>query len=146
LPELRERAEDVPMLAAQFAAKAAAKNGRAQPELDAELLAALQEYEWPGNVRELEHLMERLVVLTPGTRIGVELLPEKILRFIPKCEASASVEDESTLEGALDAAKRRMILQAIQAEGGNKAAAAKRLGISRSYLHRLLGDLKITLS
>ena len=100
------------------------------------LLDALQDYEWPGNVRELENLMERLVVLTDGPRLGLEFLPEKMLRVLP----DASVADETTLEGAVAAIKRRMIINALQSEGGNKVAAAKRLGISRSYLHRLIGD------
>ena len=77
LPPLRERAEDVPLLAAHFAAKAAAKHKRPTPELDLTLLEALQEYAWPGNVRELENLIERLVVLTGNGQLGVEFLPEK---------------------------------------------------------------------
>lgn len=124
------------MLAAHFAAKAAEKYGRVNPELHPALLDALQDYEWPGNVRELENLMERLVVLTDGPRLGLEFLPEKMLRVLP----DASVSDETTLEGAVAAIKRRMIINALQSEGGNKVAAAKRLGISRSYLHRLIGD------
>jgi DNA-binding NtrC family response regulator len=136
IPPLRSRREDVPVLAAHFAAKAAEKYGRVNPELHPALLDALQDYEWPGNVRELENLMERLVVLTDGPRLGLEFLPEKMLRVLP----DASDADETTLEGAVAAIKRRMIINALQSEGGNKVAAAKRLGISRSYLHRLIGD------
>ncbi|HKS26773.1 MAG TPA: sigma-54 dependent transcriptional regulator [Pyrinomonadaceae bacterium] len=140
LPALRERYEDVPLLAAHFAAKAADKHGRPAVELDPALIEALQEYEWPGNVRELENLIERLVVLTPGSRIGLEFLPEKMLRTLP----DASSEDETTLEGAVAALKRRMIIQALNLEGGNRVAAARRLGISRSYLHRLISEFQIT--
>ncbi len=136
LPPLRERHEDIPLLAVHFAAKAADKHGRTRPELDPALIEALQEYDWPGNVRELENLMERLVVLTPSPRLGLEFLPEKMLRSSP----DATPTDETTLEGALTALKRRMIQSALQAESGNKVAAAKRLGISRSYLHRLLSE------
>jgi two-component system, NtrC family, response regulator AtoC len=140
LPRLRERYEDVPLLAAHFAAKAAAKHGRAPVELDPALLEALQEYEWPGNVRELENLIERLVVLTPGSRIGIEFLPENMLRTLPDTSAA----DETTLEGAMNALKRRMIVQALNLEGSNRVAAARRLGISRSYLHRLISEFDIT--
>jgi two-component system, NtrC family, response regulator AtoC len=140
LPPLRERSEDIPLLAAHFAAKAAEKHGRPPVELDAALLEALQEYEWPGNVRELENLIERLVVLTPGTKMGIEFLPEKMLRTLPDTSAS----DETTLDGAVTALKRRMIVQALNSEGGNRVAAARRLGISRSYLHRLISEFEIT--
>jgi len=136
LPPLRARKEDIPMLAAHFAQKAAEKYLRPEPQLDPLLLDALQEYEWPGNVRELENVMERLVVLTNGQRINLEFLPEKMLRVLP----NANLADESTLEGGVAALKRRMILKALQTEGGNKVAAAKRLGISRSYLHRLISE------
>lgn len=136
LPPLRERQDDIPILAAHFAAKAAEKYGHPTPVLDPELVDVLQEYEWPGNVRELENLIERLVVLSNNTRLGLEFLPDKMLRILP----DANTADEATLEGAVLSVKRRMILSALQSEGGNKMAAAKRLGISRSYLHRLINE------
>jgi len=138
LPPLRERREDIPVLAAHFAAKAAEKHGRKAPTLEPALIEALQEYEWPGNVRELENLMERLVVLTMGTQLGVEFLPEKMLHTLPELACA----DETTLEGAIAALKRRMIANALQLED-NKAAAARRLGISRSYLHRLISEFEM---
>ncbi|HEX8890312.1 MAG TPA: sigma-54 dependent transcriptional regulator [Pyrinomonadaceae bacterium] len=140
LPPLRARHEDIPLLAAHFTQKAAEKHGRKALELDPELLDALLEYDWPGNVRELENLIERLVVLTTAERLGVEFLPEKMLRTVPK---ETAVTDETTLEGATLALKRRMITSALKAESGNKVATAKRLGISRSYLHRLISELGI---
>jgi DNA-binding NtrC family response regulator len=143
LPPLRERREDIPLLAAHFAAKAAEKHNSETAELDPALIRALQEYEWPGNVRELENLIERLVVLNHGARLGVEFPPEKMLRSLSSA-ATQSVEgiDETTLEGAT-IALRRKIVSALQAEGGNAVAAARRLGISHSYLHRLIGELGI---
>jgi DNA-binding NtrC family response regulator len=145
LPLLRERREDIPLLAAHFAAKAAEKHDRPTPELDPALLEALLEYEWPGNIRELENLIERLVVLTRGARLGVEFLPEKMLRAAPAAAASnVGGADETTLEGATVALRRRMVITALQAEGGNRVAAARRLGISRSYLHRLITELAIS--
>jgi DNA-binding NtrC family response regulator len=139
MPPLRQRPDDIPLLVAHFAAKAAEKNARPLPELDPALIEVLQDYEWPGNVRELENLIERLVVLTSGTRLGFEFLPEKMLRALPEAAAS----DEKTLEGAVAALKRRMVIGALQCEGGNKVAAAKRLGISRSYLHKLITEFDI---
>ncbi|HEV7892025.1 MAG TPA: sigma-54 dependent transcriptional regulator [Pyrinomonadaceae bacterium] len=144
LPPLRDRREDIPLLATHFAAKAADKHNRPTPDLDPALVEALQEYEWPGNVRELENLIERFVVLTGGPRLGVESLPEKMLHVRPEADASASAEDETTLEGATIALRRRMVIEALKAEGGNRGAAAKRLRISRSYIHRLITELSIT--
>lgn len=138
LPPLRDRPEDIPLLAAHFAGKAAEKHGQPAPELAPELIEVLQEYEWPGNVRELENLIERLVVLSTGSSLGIEFVPEKMLRALP----GTSTSDESTLEGAVATLKRKMIVSALQTEG-NKVAAAKKLGISRSYLHRLINEFDI---
>jgi DNA-binding NtrC family response regulator len=139
LPPLRERREDIPGLAAHFAAKAAEKHGRATPQLSPELIDSLHEYDWPGNVRELENLMERLVLLDRQPALGLEFLPEKMLKVLP----APGVPSETTFEGAVTALKQRLIVDALEAEGGNKAAAAKRLGISRSYLHRLVSEFGI---
>src|SRR5258708_1580550 len=136
LPPLRDRQEDIPVLAAHFACKSATKYSRALPELEPALIEALQDYEWPGNVRELENLMERLVVLSSSANLGLEFLPEKMLRVLP----DANQSDETTFEGAVTALKRRLIVSALQSDGNNKVAAAKRLGISRSYLHRLINE------
>jgi two-component system, NtrC family, response regulator AtoC len=139
LPPLRTRREDIPLLATYFVAKASEKYLRRNLELEPVLVDALQEYAWPGNVRELENLIERLVVLTSGPKLGLEFLPERMLRVL----SDANAADESTLEGGVAALKRRMILRALQSEGGSKVAAAKRLGISRSYLHRLISEFDL---
>ena len=139
LPPLRARPEDIPLLAAHFVAKAAEKYQRLNLELEPVLIEALQDYAWPGNVRELENLIERLVVLTSGPKLGLEFVPERMLRVLPDANAA----DESTLEGGVAALKRRLIVRALQSEGGSKVAAAKRLGISRSYLHRLISEFDL---
>jgi DNA-binding NtrC family response regulator len=139
LPPLRERAEDIPGLAAHFAAKAAEKHGRATPQLQPVLVDSLHEYDWPGNVRELENLMERLVLLDRTATLGLEFLPEKMLKVQP----APGISSDNTFEGAVTALKRRLIVTALEAENGNKVAAAKRLGISRSYLHRLITEFGI---
>ena len=139
LPSLRERPEDIPILAAHFAAKSAQKYGHPMLELDPELVEVLVDYDWPGNVRELENLIERLVVLSSSSTLGLEFVPEKMLRALP----GTTPGDENTLEGAVEAVKRKMIVNALQAEGNNKVAAAKRLGISRSYLHRLINEFDL---
>jgi two-component system nitrogen regulation response regulator NtrX len=139
LPPLRERREDIAGLAAHFAAKAAEKHGRKTPQLSSELVDSIKEYDWPGNVRELENLMERLVLLDRQPILGLEFLPEKMLQVLPV----AGVPREKTFEGAVSALKKQLLADALAAEGGNKAAAAKRLGISRSYFHRLSGEFEL---
>jgi DNA-binding NtrC family response regulator len=144
LPPLRERREDIPVLAAHFAALAAEKHNRPAPLLAPALIEALAEYDFPGNVRELENLIERLVVLSPTPRLGTEHLPEKMLIVAPAAPSGeADAADETTLEGATLALRRRLVAWALRAEGGNRVAAARRLGISRSYLHRLISELGI---
>jgi len=138
LPPLRERPDDIPILAAHFAGKSAQRYGQPTPELEPALVEVLLDYNWPGNIRELENLIERLVVLSNTTTLGLEFVPEKMLRVLP----GATPGDESTLEGAVGAVKRRMIMSALQSEG-NKVAAAKKLGISRSYLHRLINEFHL---
>lgn len=138
LPPLRERPDDVPILAAHFAAKAAQKYNQPTPELEPALVEVLVDYDWPGNVRELENLIERLVVLSTSSTLGLEFVPEKMLRALP----GSTPGDESTLEGAVEAVKKRMIVSALQSEG-NKVAAAKKLGISRSYLHKLINEFDL---
>ena len=139
LPPLRARREDIPGLAAHFAAKAAEKHSRPTPQLSPELIDSLIEYDWPGNVRELENLMERLVLLDRQPTLGLEFLPEKMLNVLP----TPGVPNEKTFEGAVTALKKRLIVDALTAESGNKVAAARRLGISRSYLHRLINEFGI---
>jgi DNA-binding NtrC family response regulator len=139
LPPLRARREDIPGLAAHFAAKAAEKHSRPTPQLSPELIDSLIEYDWPGNVRELENLMERLVLLDRQPILGLEFLPERMQNVLP----AQGIPNEKTFDGALTALKRRLIVEALEAESGNKVAAAKRLGISRSYLHRLINEFEI---
>ena len=139
IPPLRERRDDIAGLAMHFALKAAEKHARAVPQLSPELLDALLDYSWQGNVRELENLMERLVLLDHQATLGLEFLPEKMLKTVP-LEGEL---DESSFEGAVASLKKRMLKNALEAEGGNKVAAAKRLRISRSYLHRLIADFEL---
>lgn len=147
LPPLRERRDDIPLLAAHFATKAAAKYNRPPAEMDPALLEALNEYDWPGNIRELENLIERLVVLTTSGRLSLEFLPEKMNRAAAassdELAGPSGQTDETTFEGAVCSFKRRLIREAIASAGGNKAAAAKRLRMSRSYLHRLISELNV---
>jgi two-component system, NtrC family, response regulator HydG len=137
LPPLRERRNDIPQLAAHFAAKFA--RGRTI-EVTPEALDALEAYDWPGNVRELENTIERAIVLGASNQITAADLPEGIVRA-PE-EPAPAARGAAFHESVRDT-KRRLILDAIDRAGGNYTAAARLLGINPTYLHRLLKTLQL---
>jgi DNA-binding NtrC family response regulator len=137
LPPLRERTEDIPLLASAFITKFSKKHNRPELRVSPLLMDALQEHDWKGNVRELENLIERLIVLTTGDELGIEFLPDKMLKSLPKTDSG----NGETLEDAVRALKKSKIIEALEQENSNKNAAALRLGISRSYLYRLMDEL-----
>jgi len=133
LPPLRDRPDDVPLLAAHFLQRFAASRGRTV-RLAPETLEAMQGYDWPGNVRELENALERAAVMTPGEEIGPGALPAKITERAPQPLVQASLPPNPTLE----IIERAYIHWVLQAEGGNKTRAAEVLGIDPSTLYRKL--------
>jgi transcriptional regulator with PAS, ATPase and Fis domain len=133
LPPLRDRPDDVPLLAAYFLQRFSATRGR-QVRLTPETLEAMQGYDWPGNVRELENALERAAVMTPGEEIGPGALPSKITERAPQPLVQASLPPNPTLE----IIERAYIHWVLQAEGGNKTRAAEVLGIDPSTLYRKL--------
>jgi transcriptional regulator with GAF, ATPase, and Fis domain len=136
MPPLRERREDIPSLAAHFAAKYA--RGRVV-EFSPDALQALTGHDWPGNVRELENAIERAVVLGSSDRIAAEDLPDLLLEPAGDAESGAG----AAFHDGVRETKRRLILEAIDRSGGNYAAAARLLGLNPTYLHRLLKNLQI---
>ncbi|MDB4950536.1 MAG: NtrC family two-component response regulator [Gemmatimonadetes bacterium] len=134
LPPLRDRADDVPMLAEFFLDKFAASRGRSPLALSAEALGALQAYDWPGNVRELENALERAAVLTASGEIPASALPARITQRAPQPLVSASLPPNPTLE----IIERAYIHWVLHAESGNKTRAAEVLGIDPSTLYRKL--------
>jgi DNA-binding NtrC family response regulator len=134
VPALRERKEDIAMLANALLARFAADRGRAELKLAADAEEALRDYRWPGNIRELRNVLERAVLLSEGNTIT-----RRQLRF----DALAAAQpggDESHL--TLQELERRHIERVLQAEQGKVEQAAKRLGIPRSSLYqkiRILG-------
>jgi DNA-binding NtrC family response regulator len=133
LPPLRDRPDDVPLLAVYFLQRFAASRGRTV-RLAPETLEAMQGYDWPGNVRELENALERAAVMTPGEEIGPGALPAKITERAPQPLVQASLPPNPTLE----IIERAYIHWVLQAEGGNKTRAAEVLGIDPSTLYRKL--------
>jgi transcriptional regulator with GAF, ATPase, and Fis domain len=139
LPPLRERREDVPLLARHFAARAARKLGRPLSGLARETEAALVAYDWPGNVRELANAIERAVVLGQGEVLRPEDLPEAVLDH--RAAASGDGEAATTFHAVLAETKKRLILDAVRAASGNVSEAARRLDLHPNYLHRLISNL-----
>jgi DNA-binding NtrC family response regulator len=139
LAPLRERREDVLPLAAHFLARHAAGGGR-RLVLSPEAERAIAEHPWPGNVRELENVVERAVVLARGETIQPEdLLLEQTLGVV--ASARAPVETEGTLQESLDRAAAARIRAALDAAHGQRAEAAKALGIERTTLYRMMKRL-----
>ncbi|MBI3989662.1 MAG: sigma-54-dependent Fis family transcriptional regulator [candidate division NC10 bacterium] len=131
LPPLRERREDIPLLASHFLRKYAAENNRPISHISPEAMALLTEHDWPGNVRELQHVIERAVALTANPVLLPEDLPRKFRRG---CEEGASVEGSSLTLRELE---KRHIQRVLKQAGGNKKLAAELLGIHRRTLYRL---------
>ena len=129
LPPLRERREDIPLLAAHFLAEQGRRYGRPAIRLSPEALEALLAYPWPGNVRELEHAVERALLMASGDEVTAEDL---LLRRASR-EGMARLE-EMTLEEV----ERYLIERGLARHEGNVSEAAKGLGLSRSALYRRL--------
>jgi two-component system response regulator HydG len=134
LPPLRDRIDDVPILAEYFLERFATARGRRPPRLAPAALAAFQSYDWPGNVRELENALERAAVLSASGEIGVEELPARITSD----RVHPLVADRLPPNPSLEIIERAYISWVLQAEGGNRTRAAEVLGIDPSTLYRKL--------
>ncbi len=126
LPPLRERWEDIPLLAAHFINRFSKELGKPVRPLNPALLAALQAHSWPGNVRELQNTLERAVVLTEGDEIYT--VPEIL------SPSSGTVPVQGSLSDILDQTEKKLIMAALQECDGIQNRAAKKLGVSRSAL------------
>ena len=133
IPPLRERSEDIPLLAELFLARYGGQKFIPVTAIAPDAMGALQRAVWPGNVRELEHVIERAVALATHAVLSLDHLPLEIRE-----RTSAVVQEGCALPGTLGALQREQVLAAYEATGRNKEQAARRLGISRRTLYRLL--------
>ena len=138
LPPLRQRRDDIPLLAEALLTRAAREAGRQAPVLPHETLAALAAHDWPGNVRELENEMRRLLLLAEDVVRLDQLSPTITREREPEEQVAGQPVIVGDLRGAVAAFERRAIQEALQRAGGNKSRAAKELGISRFALQRKL--------
>lgn len=134
LPPLRQRADDIPLLAESFLHRSGLARQEQAKVLAEDTLDALMAYSWPGNVRELENALERAVILSPGDTIKVDALPERVTAR----RAEPLVSERAPVTPTLEAIERAYIQWVLQNEGGNKSRAADMLGIDPSTLYRKL--------
>jgi two-component system nitrogen regulation response regulator NtrX len=138
VPPLRDRREDIPLLAHAFVKEFCAESGVPQKALAPRTLALLSGYAWPGNVRELRNLLERLVLMTPGPRIRPEDLPDEL-----RGGAARGPSAPASLEDARREFERRFLLARLHEHGGNISRTAEAIGMARESLSRKLRALKI---
>ena len=131
VPALRERREDIPIMAKAFAAEFCAEAGLAAKEITPRAMARLRSYSWPGNVRELRNIIERLVLMTPSQKIDVEDLPE-LTREPPRREEPALLKE------AVQRFERDLLVARLRENEWNISITAKALGIARESLSRKL--------
>jgi DNA-binding NtrC family response regulator len=138
LPPLKERKEEIPDLADYFMQRFSKEAKKSFTEITKEAQEKLLVYDWPGNVRELANVMERAVVLGQGPKLTVQDLPPRIVAAEPRTDPGSI-----SYRRAVDAYRKELIVKALSRTRGNRAAAARSLGLHEKYLLRLLKALKI---
>jgi transcriptional regulator with GAF, ATPase, and Fis domain len=143
VPPLRERREDIPLLAHHFLQRYGARAPRKVTGISKEARRCLTEHEWPGNVRELQNAIERAVVMGAAEEILPEDFPDSIVEAtMPK--AGGGHGPTGTLHDAIHDMKRQLVLNALERANGNHTDAARLLGIHPTNLYRLMRSLKLT--
>jgi two-component system nitrogen regulation response regulator NtrX len=140
VPPLRQRVEDIPLLADHFLREFTLAYGRKPKELTAEAYQVLQEHRWPGNVRELRNLMERIVIMNPQVRIDARHIPLNAQR---RTASDRAPERFGSLHEVRAAAEREYILKTLDETKGNVTRTAELLGLERSNLYRKMKALGI---
>jgi DNA-binding NtrC family response regulator len=140
LPPLRQRREDIPLLAQAFLGEFSARNGREVKAVSQGALERLESYHWPGNVRELRNVIERATILAPGEFIEAEHLPPELVAPPEARRAGASIT--LTAGTTVDEAEMRLIEVTLAHTGQNKTRAAELLGVSLKTLHNKLNRMK----
>ncbi len=150
LPPLRDRAEDIPLLAYYFNEVLGRKNNKEILSITERAIRLLQEYSWPGNIRELENVMERAILRAPGKVLTIDefshLGKTGRKNVVREDEGEESVFDNSDTAGkvlSLKQAEKQAIEQALRSNSGNISTAAKKLEIGRATLHRKINDYGI---
>ncbi len=148
VPPLRNRRDDISLLVSFFLFEFSREYGKRLKEISTEAIGVLKEYAWPGNVRELRNLVERLVIMVPGSRIGVNDLPDFLggNRLSETASAVPSSGDtrSETLQEAREMFERAYLLKRLQELNWNIARTAESVGLERSHFYRKLKSLGIS--
>ena len=139
VPALRERIEDMPILAAHFLEEFCEAYGKKPKEFTAPAMEVLLSYTWPGNVRELKNLVERLVIMSPAQKIEPHHLPPELFRGASK----SPQKPYESLQEARSAYEREFVLRKLEENRWNMTKAAEALGLERSHLYRKMRSLGI---
>jgi Nif-specific regulatory protein len=137
VPPLRDRPDDIPLLAMYFAAKYSEKCKRPLKGMSSPVRSLLEHYGWPGNVRELENAIEHAIVMGIGDEIVPEDLPDALLEVEPP------ESDSKTYHDKVNQLKKQVIIDAVRQAKGNYTEAARAIGVHPNYLHRLIRNLNI---
>jgi len=140
VPPLRERLEDVPILADYFLREFTSNYGRKPKELTSQAYEALSEHHWPGNVRELKNLIERIVILNPQVRIDAQHIP---LNTNKRATPDRTPDRFGSLQDVRESVEREYILKKLEETAGNVTRTAELLGLERSNLYRKMKTLGI---
>ncbi|MGZ5971631.1 MAG: sigma 54-interacting transcriptional regulator, partial [Polyangiales bacterium] len=143
VPSLRERREDIPLLAGFFLARYSNEIGKAVAGFSQQTMELLQAYDWPGNVRELENEIQRIVIqIDPGAFATPDLLSPRIRQVDNVVDRAAP--KKGTLKEMMDQLEKYMLIESLREHGNNKTAAARTLGITREGLHKKLRGFGIS--
>lgn len=135
IPPLRQRKEDIPLLARHFIAKFGKSFGKPESHLTSDGLSELIRHDWPGNVRELENVVQRAVILAENGEVSRQAVNSS---FVTEPRSGSAPQLSGSFEDQVKQFKLNLIQDALEAADNNKTLAASRLGITRAYLHRLL--------
>ena len=142
IPPLRDRKEDIRPLVDHYLKFFCRANNKKNDSVSEDSYKALENYPWPGNIRELRNIVERMVVLSTGSKISIENIPNDIRTYNAPMPAlvSVKVSENSPQEGELRGMEKELIRKKLSELGGNKSKAAKELGISRRTLYRKIEE------
>ena len=138
MPSLRERREDIPLLAEHFLRRFAAEMKKPVSKMSSEAMARLERHSWPGNVRELENVIERAVALAPSALIGVEQLPETLTARSERADAGPELGGGFRLDSYLADLEARLVREALAQAGWDRQKACRLLGVVPRSLRYLI--------
>jgi two-component system nitrogen regulation response regulator NtrX len=137
VPSLRERTQDIQPLAGYFLEEFCSRNNFHSKTIESEAFRVLETYAWPGNARELRNIVERMAILTPGDRLGIESIPMEVRHY-------RESSPRSSVQEARESAERDHILKSLDEAGWNVSSAARALGMERTNLHKRIRALGLT--